>query len=249
MSGFLDLFSDVASAYRAFRPAYPPALAEWLGAQAPGRSCAWDAGCGSGQFSGTLAGVFERVIATDASPQQLAQAAPIAGVEFRCAPAENSGMPAACADLVAAAQAAHWFRLAAFYAEARRVGRPGALLALVCYGRCELGPELDEMVNHYAAVTAGPHWPPERAAVDALYRDLDFPFTEVPAPSFALEEHWDLPRFAGYLGTWSATQRLLAAGGRPVLDGLRVRLARAWGDPRTVRRIRWPLGLRAGRIA
>lgn len=249
MKGFEDHFSGVAPAYRDFRPSYPRALASWLASQAPARSCAWDAGCGSGQFSEVLAGAFARVLATDASAQQIALARLAAGVEYRCAPAENSGLPAHCADLVVAAQAAHWFRLPDFYAEARRVGRPGSLLALICYGRNEISPELDALVDQYADVTAGPHWPPERAAVDALYRELEFPFAEVPAPAFALEERWDLPRYAGYLGTWSATQRLLAAGGADAHREFLAALTRAWGDPRAVRRIRWPLGLRAGRIA
>ena len=249
MSGFHDHFSAVAASYREFRPSYPPQLAAWLAEQSPDRALAWEAGCGSGQFSRTLAAAFTRVCATDASLQQLAQAAPLAGVKFCCASAERSGLPDGCADLVVAAQAAHWFDLAAFYAEARRVGRPSALLALICYGHHQVAPELDALVQHYARVTAGPYWPPERAAVDTLYRDLPFPFQEITAPPFALDERWDLARFSGYLATWSATWRLVEARGPEPFDKLTAELARVWGDPHASRLVRWPLGLRVGRIS
>lgn len=249
MSAFRDLFSADAAAYREFRPSYPPRLAAWLAEQAPGRALAWEAGCGSGQFTRTLAGAFERVCATDASPQQLAQAAPVPGAEFRCAPAERCGLPDGCADLAVAAQAAHWFDLPAYFAEARRVGRPGAVLALICYGFNEIAQEVDEIVMRYARVTAGPYWPPERAVVDALYRDLPFPFAEIAAPPFALEERWDLARFSGYVATWSATRRLIKDCGPEPFDNFMAGLGRAWGDPRAARTVRWPLGLRVGRVA
>lgn len=249
VSAFRDHFSGIAAAYREFRPAYPPELAAWLAAQTPRRELAWDAGCGSGQFSGVLAGAFARVIATDASALQIEQAPRLAGVEFRCARAEQSGLPAGCADLVAAAQAAHWFDLPAFYAEARRVARPGALIALICYGANRIDPAVDPLVERYAQEIAGPYWPAERALVDAHYRTLTFPFEEVVAPPFALTADWDLERFAAYLSTWSATQRMIAQRGvEPYAEFCR-ELARAWGDPLRKRAIRWPLGLRAGRIA
>jgi SAM-dependent methyltransferase len=38
------------------------------------------------------------------------------------------------ADLIAASQAFHWFDHARFFAEVRRVARPGAVLAVWCYG-------------------------------------------------------------------------------------------------------------------
>ena len=48
---FKDHFSEVAAAYAAHRPTYPPALVDLLARLAPARRLAWDAGCGSGQLS------------------------------------------------------------------------------------------------------------------------------------------------------------------------------------------------------
>src|SRR5262249_38727408 len=68
---FKDHFSGAASGYAAHRPVYPRAVAEALADRSPGRTLAWDAGCGSGQLSAVLGEVFERVVATDASAAQI----------------------------------------------------------------------------------------------------------------------------------------------------------------------------------
>ena len=69
-------FAPVASGYAQFRPRYPAVLYDWLAGIAPGTARAWDCACGSGQASLDLAARFARVEATDASAEQLAQAAP-----------------------------------------------------------------------------------------------------------------------------------------------------------------------------
>ena len=65
--------------------------------------------------------MFDRVIATDASEKQIANAQSHKIVEYRVAPAENSGIESETIDLIMVAQALHWFDLDRFYAEARRV--------------------------------------------------------------------------------------------------------------------------------
>ena len=248
MNGFADHFSEVADRYFAARPHYPRALADWLAGAAPARALAWEAGCGSGQFTALLAERFERVRATDASAEQLARAAPHARVDYGVARAEDSGLPDASADLVCAAQAAHWFDLPAFYAEARRVARPRALLALFCYGRGAIAPEVDAAVAAYHDGAAGPHWPAERAHVETAYRSLPFPFTELAAPAFALEARWNVSQFLDYASTWSATQRQRASEGPQAFGAFADRLTRVWGDPAAPRTVRWPIGLRAARL-
>ncbi|HEX6397189.1 MAG TPA: class I SAM-dependent methyltransferase, partial [Steroidobacteraceae bacterium] len=127
------LFTTVAREYANFRPGYPPKLFAWLARVAPARDAVWDCGCGSGQASVALAEYFERVHATDVAPQQIAAAKPHPHVTYAVAPAERSGLPAASVDLVTVAQALHWFDFDRFYAEVRRVCRPGGLLAVWAY--------------------------------------------------------------------------------------------------------------------
>jgi len=53
--------------------------------------------------------VFDRVIATDASEKQIANAEPHERVEYRVAPAETSRIESGTVDLIMVAQALHWF--------------------------------------------------------------------------------------------------------------------------------------------
>jgi len=221
---------------------------DFLASVVPGRGLAWDAGCGSGQLSVLLAERFERVVATDASPEQIAHAAPHPGVEYRVARAEASGLPDRCVDLATAAQAAHWFDLDAYYAEVRRVARPGAVIALLTYGVMTIGPDIDPIVRAFHAGTLRPHWPPERRPVDEGYRSLPFPFRELDAPPMELRAEWSLPDVLGYIGTWSAVRALERDEGPDPFVAFRHRLAGAWGDPALRRPIRWPLGMRVGRV-
>lgn len=244
---FKDHFSQVAAGYAVHRPSYPVALVDGLARLAPARRLVWDAGCGSGQLSRLLAAAFDRVVATDASPDQIAQAVAAPRVEYRCAPAEASGLPAAAADLATAAQAAHWFDLPAYYREVRRVVRPGGVVALVSYGVVTIG-ELDAIVRPFYRDTLGPHWPPERHHVDAGYRTLPFPFAELDTPALEIRLEWDFEDLIGYVRTWSAVWALERAEGPRPFSEFRRALADAWGPPATLRTVRWPLAVRVGRV-
>jgi hypothetical protein len=93
----------------------------------------------------------------------------------------------------------------------------------------------------------GPYWPAERRHVEAGYRTLPFPYAELETPAFEMEERWSLPQLLGYLGTWSATQRFREVQGCDPVVQLAGGLAVSWGDPASVRLVRWPLSLRVGR--
>lgn len=244
---FPDHFSPVAGEYAAGRPRYPDALFAWLGSLAPGRSLAWDAGTGSGQAAAGLAGHFVRVVATDASAEQIAAAPSDARIEYRVAPAERSGLAARSVDLVTAAQALHWFDIPAFYAEAARVLRPDGLLAVWTYARPAFGDSaLDaELARFHDRVRDW--WPPERRLVDTGYRTIPFPFPEITPPAFAMTADWDLEHFLTCLRSWSAVTRCRQATG---LDAVAAAsgFAAAWGRPDARRRVQWPLSVRAGRM-
>ena len=106
---FKDHFSLQSEAYRRFRPEYPATLFEWLAARAPGRGLAIDVATGNGQAARALAGHFDRVIATEPSAAQLAQAIAHPRVDYRREAAEAISAADGSADLLVAAQAAHWF--------------------------------------------------------------------------------------------------------------------------------------------
>ena len=246
---FKNHFSDRAAAYAARRPTYPAALVDFLADVAPRRELAWDSGCGSGQLSVLLAGRFEQVIATDASAEQIAQARPHPNVRYAQAPAEASGLPAAVVDLAVAAQAAHWFDLAGYYAEVRRVARRGAIIALATYATMRIDDDVDGVVKRFYSDVVGPYWPPERRHTEDGYRSLPFPFDELPAPELEMRAEWALADVVGYVETWSAVRAMARATGRAPIPELRRDLARVWGPEAAVRPVRWPLALRVGRLS
>ena len=245
---FKDHFSGHADAYASARPRYPSRLYDWLTQQAPSSCHAWDCATGSGQAAVALAAHFERVTATDASAAQIANASAHPRVQYRVASAEQSGLGDTCIDLITVAQALHWFDHAAFYAEVSRVAQPGGVLAAWTYGLTRVAPAIDAIVDTLYEDLLGPWWPPERRHVETGYRDLPFPFADIPAPGFSMQLSWSLPQFIAYLHTWSALQRYLKANPSTAMDAIEQRLARAWGGADRVRTVLWPLQLRIGRI-
>ena len=244
-----QLFSTVACEYSLFRPGYPPELFEWLARAVPARDAVWDCGCGSGQASVALAAHFSQVFATDSAAEQIAAARPHPRVSYSVAPAEHSGLAAASVDLVTVAQALHWFDVEAFYAEARRVARPGAVLAVWTYPRPEfVDAGLDSQFANFYANVVGQYWPPERRHVEANYTTLPFPFEELPHPPLALELRWNLEQVLGYVSSWSATTRYRQAEGRDPLPLLRAAIAPFWSAAGDQMRVRMPIALRAGRL-
>jgi hypothetical protein len=64
-----------------------------------------------------------------------------------------------------------------------------------------------------------------------------------------METELTLAELGGYLGTWSAVLRYRSARGHDPLVPLLDRLRSAWGGPERRRTARWPLAIRAGRVA
>ena len=243
---FQDHFSTKAATYALARPKYPVALFDHLSRLAPGRGLAWDCGTGNGQAAVALAAHFQRVIATEPSQEQLEQATPHARVVYSCSAETAPDIRSGTADIVTAAQAAHWFDLGRFYPEARRVLRPGGLLAIWTYALCTVAPEVDPLIQRFYTETVGPYWPPERKHAETGYRELEFPFEEISFPPLFIHIEWDAAEFAVYLRTWSAVTRYTKANGIDPVKAFAEELSRVWGPAR--RRVSWPMGGRIGRV-
>ena len=247
---FHDHFSKFAKRYADFRPHYPATLFDYLTTLAPRESLVWDCAAGSGQATLDLAARFDKVIATDASSEQIASAPKLSNVEFRVALAERSGLPDQCIGLLTVAQALHWFDHEPFFAEARRVLKPGGIMAAWVYGTNHVeGEEIDAIVQDYYSNVVGPYWPPERAMTENAYRTIAFPFPEITTPLFRMEVRWTLEQLLGYFSSWSATNRYIKATQRNALEPLKEALAKHWGDPISPRLVVWPLTLRAFRCS
>jgi hypothetical protein len=62
-----------------------------------------------------------------------------------------------------------------------------------------------------------------------------------------MTSEWTLDQLVHYLGTWSATQRFMAARGSDPLPEIKAGLKDAWGRADRKRIVVWPLILRLGR--
>ncbi|MDG9923723.1 MULTISPECIES: class I SAM-dependent methyltransferase [unclassified Pseudomonas] len=246
MSEITRLFGNRAGAYASFRPQYPDGLFTWLAANSPGQERALDIACGNGQASRPLMKYFHQVLACDGSPEQLRAAPDLQGIDCFAADASAQPLADASLDLIVVAQALHWFATPAFFAETRRLLRSDGLFCAWCYSLLRIDAALDAVLDDLYWNTLGGYWPSGRASVDAGYRDIQPPFARIEVPAFAIELEWDLQQLMGYLGTWSAVQKLEQASGRDPLPELLPKLRRAWGDGQQKRFVRWPLHFLAG---
>lgn len=248
MTTFKDHFSGHAADYAKFRPNYPPKLFDHLASISPERELAWDCATGSGQAAVGLAEHFAKVIATDASAQQIESAQRHPGISYRVAPSEASGIEPGSVDLILVAQALHWFDMDRFFTEAKRVSKESGILAVSTYTHVSVNPEIDEILSKFYRETTGPYWPPERDLVETNFESIRFPFPELPSHQFEMRQQWNLAQLTGYLRTWSATKKFIAVRGFDPVDSLMQELGSVWHDREHARQVTWPLKLRTFRV-
>lgn len=243
-----DNFSQQAAAYAQYRPQYPPALFQFLQRIIKRHQLAWDGGTGNGQVATQLAIFFDNVIATDASAAQLAVAQSVPHVEYRLAPAENSGLPSRSVDLITVAQAIHWFDIEAFYREIYRVAHDEAIVAIWGYGLLTVSPAVDEIIRDLYTNTLAGYWDQARKHLDAAYQNIPFPFQVIPSPEFKMQLSWSLPQLIGYLNTWSSVQQFITTHHVNPVTLIEPILQKRWDDNTILKPISWDIYLKVGKV-
>ena len=193
-------------------------------------------------------GILTAVVATDASAEQLARAVPHKRIEYRVERAEEVDLEPGSVELVTVAIAVHWFDLERFYTAVRRVVAPEGVLAVWTYHLPEIDPAVDPLIERYYGEVLAGYWPAPIQYIEDRYRTLPFPFKELEPPEMAMQADWPLDHLAGFLSSWSASQRYQAERGEHPLRRIWLELQEAWGVPDRPRRVRWPLHLRVGRV-
>jgi SAM-dependent methyltransferase len=137
-------FARVADAYEQSRPGYPADAVLWLAGETP---CdVVDLGAGTGKLTRSLAALGHHVVAVEPLGEMLDRLrAAVPGVTAVAGSAESMPLPDGAADVVACAQAFHWFDQEPALAEIARVLRPSGRLALVWNVRDERVPWVSEL--------------------------------------------------------------------------------------------------------
>jgi len=123
------VFGEVARAYERARPDYPPAAARWLVGSG---GIVLELGAGTGKLTRHLVGDGHEVLATDPDERMLAvlrELAPKARTQVGSA--EEINLPDRSIDVIAVAQALHWFDLDRALPEMARVLRSDGVVAAV----------------------------------------------------------------------------------------------------------------------
>ncbi|TFK23849.1 S-adenosyl-L-methionine-dependent methyltransferase [Coprinopsis marcescibilis] len=206
-----------ASIYAASRPTYPPELFQHIleyhrkgttGQPGPRFDHAVDLGCGTGQATRPLKGVFKRVTCVDPSAGMLEKAKEILNREdtkealgaassftFHQAGAEDLSQvipESGTVDLLIAAQACHWFNWKKVWPETHRILRKGGSAAFWVYGEFQL-PEYPSTAPLITAYSQGTD-PNSTTSVGAHFQRpgrtmLERLLVDVPSPGSVLGTH------------------------------------------------------------
>ena len=241
-----DNFSKQANLYAKHRPNYPIQLFDFIIGYVNEKKAAWDCATGNGQTAKELAKYFEKVFATDISRQQLDNAYQVNNILYSVQPAEQTTFEDNSFDLITVSQALHWLQFDRFYAEAKRVAKPGTVLATWMYGLLKISPQIDKLIINHHFKTLENHWDYERKYVDENYTTIPFPFEEINCPLFQINYEWTIEDLEGYLNTWSALQKFIAENGYNPVDELIKKIKSQWTAEKM--QIFFPVYIRMGKI-
>lgn len=230
MKKIKDNFSSQADDYAAYRPRYPEELYRFILSLTPDFNSALDVATGNGQVAVELAKYFDTVAAIDISEKQLAKSIAIENINYSVSRAELLNFDSHSFELITVGQAAHWFDLEKFYAEAKRVLKPGGVLALFGYTLPVIDPAVDAAILKLYEEILGPYWDSERKIVDSGYKDLWFPFGKISHPEFKIELEWNYMQLIGFLGTWSAVQHYKNKNSTDPLRIVKEEIRSVWGN-------------------
>ncbi|XP_071944651.1 putative methyltransferase DDB_G0268948 [Antedon mediterranea] len=199
-----------------------------------------DVGCGSGQFTRSLAKHFDDVIGVDISEAQISSArrlqhlnttyvnafykALIAKIKrlklifSRVGSGEAIPVPAESTALVTCATAAHYLDPNKFGSEIQRVLKPNGCVAIVCYElvSCRYnGEKVEELEQAFEEVfmdKTTPYMDSFYHLVRTKYADLELPFENIERDdSYTIEKDMMLSDFIGFLKSTALYQLFINA--------------------------------------
>ncbi|MEP6725526.1 MAG: class I SAM-dependent methyltransferase [Bacteroidota bacterium] len=244
-----DLFSIQAADYARYRPSYPAELIAYVISFVQEKKLAWDCATGNGQAAVLLAPYFKQVIGTDTSEKQLALAIAAENINYQPAKAEQTPFADNSFDLITVAQAYHWFQFNDFEKEAKRVAKPGGIIAIWGYNipACD-NETINGITRQFYTIIVGPYWDAERKYIDESYKTVPFNFAELPSNEFSIHVRWNKEDLTGYLNSWSSVQHFIKAKGYNPVNEMATQLTAAWPPGKNEIEFIFPVFLRIGKI-
>jgi SAM-dependent methyltransferase len=179
---------------------------------------------------------------------QVATATASEATWYVVASAHQAPLATGTADLVTVAQALHWFIGEPFYAEVRRVLRPGGVFAAWTYGLPHfVSEQLERSVHRFIDDRLGPYWLPEIRLVLDGYASIDLPCAEIEVPPFEMRAQWTLDSFLAFVRTWSGVRRYVETHREDPVDHLAEELREIYGGDHEPQPVSWQIKLRACR--
>lgn len=198
-------FAAVADAYERARPEYPADAVRWLTGDEPADVV--DLGAGTGKLTRGLVALGHRVTAVEPLAEMLEHLH--RGVPAATAvtgSAEQIPLPDGSADVVACAQAFHWFDQQAALREIVRVLRPGGRIALVWNTRDDRVPWTASLSSTIGSETVESRDAEEPIVASGLFGPVEqasFPFVQ----RLVREELRDLVRSRSYCAVMTPEER------------------------------------------
>ncbi|HJR85161.1 MAG TPA: class I SAM-dependent methyltransferase [Nitrososphaeraceae archaeon] len=248
--GFIDNFSTQSKNYSYSRPTYPQSLFKFLSTVTPQNNLAWDCATGNGQAAIGLAKYFNKVIASDASRNQIQYAFARENIEYKVFQAENAEIDSDSVDIVTVAQALHWFDFDKFYSNVKRVGKKGGIIAVWSYDMHKINPQIDKITKKLDVDgdILGSYWDKEARYVKEKYETITFPFREISVPAFKTTLHWNLNQLWDYMNTWSSVKKYYSENKQDPLDIVKPEVSALWGEEFDKKQVTWNINIRAGVI-
>ena len=244
-----DLFSRQAANYARYRPTYPSALIDYIVSFVPEKNIAWDCATGNGQAAVLLANHFKQVFATDTSEKQIGLAIPKDNIVYSVGKAEQTAFDDNTFDLITIAQAYHWFQFDLFEKEARRIAKPGAVIAAWGYNIPQCNDQrINQLIQHFYTAVVGTYWDAERKYVDDAYSTVSFPFEPLPVVPFSIQVSWNKDDLPGYLNSWSSVQHFIKANQYNPVDAFARQLQELWPVEHIEMLFAFPVFIRLGRV-
>lgn len=170
----------------------------------------WDVATGNGQAAVELAGLFDRVYASDVSAQQLEHAVHHPGITYRHEVAERCSLPDRSVDLITVATGIHWFQPDAFFEQVTRVLKPGGICAAWGYALSHISPEIDRIMVDFAYTLLRAYWPePTRLNWEDQYRSIRMPYPKLEWPGFNAVAESTFEDLLNYVFSRSAVQKYI----------------------------------------